>query len=107
MAKEALQEALKKLEQIVSELSAKDVHVDEGLEKFREGAELIKFCRAELKKSENEFSKLKSELNAEEDERAWRAYVILLHFDHVLLLDVFHTGYPQWWGCTLDMGTVP
>lgn len=68
MKKENVQEALKKLEKIVSDLSAKDVNVDEGLEKFREGAELIKFCRAELKKSENEFKKLKDELNAEEEE---------------------------------------
>jgi len=69
MKKENVQEALKKLEKIVSDLSAKDVNVDEGLEKFREGTELIKFCRTELKKSENEFKKLKDELNTEEEDR--------------------------------------
>jgi len=68
MKKENVQEALKKLEKIVSDLSVKDVNVDEGLEKFREGAELIKFCRAELKKSENEFKKLKDELDVEQEE---------------------------------------
>ena len=36
------------------------------VQKFREGVELIKFCRGELKGAENEFQKLKKELETEE-----------------------------------------
>lgn len=61
-----LQNALKQLEVIVDELSNKDVDVEQGLKKFKDGVELIKFCRSQLKQSENEFKKLKMEL--EEDE---------------------------------------
>jgi exodeoxyribonuclease VII small subunit len=61
--KENLQGALKDLEKIVDDLGKKDVDVEEGLQKFKEGVDLIKFCREQLKKSENEFKKLKQELD--------------------------------------------
>jgi len=70
MAKEEknLQSALQQLEKIVEDLSGKDVDVEAGLEKFKEGVSLIKFCRGQLQKAENEFEKLKGELDMEENE---------------------------------------
>lgn len=70
MAKEEknLQSALKQLEKIVEDLSGRDVDVEAGLDKFKEGVALIKFCRGQLQKAENEFEKLKSELDIEKDE---------------------------------------
>ncbi len=63
-----LQSSLKQLEKIVEDLSGKDIDVEAGLEKFKEGVSLIKFCREQLQKAENEFEKLKSELDVEESE---------------------------------------
>lgn len=63
-----LQSALKQLEKIVEDLSGKDVDVEAGLEKFKEGVSLIKFCRGQLQNAENEFEKLKGELDIEESE---------------------------------------
>lgn len=66
--KENLQSALQQLEKIVEDLSKKDVNVEAGLEKFKEGVALIKICRGQLQKAENEFKKLKSELDIKENE---------------------------------------
>lgn len=60
--KEKLKTALQKLEKIVEDLNKKDIDVEQGLEKFREGVELIKYCRSQLQKAENEFIQLKNEL---------------------------------------------
>ncbi|OHA62940.1 MAG: exodeoxyribonuclease VII small subunit [Candidatus Wildermuthbacteria bacterium RIFCSPHIGHO2_01_FULL_45_20] len=65
--KQTLQEALEKLEIIVNDLGKKDVDVEAGLEHFREGVSLIKFCRQQLKSAENEFIKLKEELEVEKE----------------------------------------
>ena len=65
-----LEEAIKKLEKIVGELNSDQIDVENGLAKFREGVELIKFCRGELGKAENEFQKLKSELEPEPNEES-------------------------------------
>lgn len=62
-----LQSSLQQLEKIVEDLSGKDVDVEAGLEKFKEGVALIKFCRGQLQKAENEFEKLKGELEIEEN----------------------------------------
>lgn len=62
-----LQSSIQQLEKIVEDLSGKDVDVEAGLEKFKEGVALIKFCRGQLQKAENEFEKLKSELEVEGD----------------------------------------
>lgn len=64
--KENLKDALQKLEKIVEDLSNKDVDVEIGLAKFKDGVALIKFCREQLKTAENEFKKLKNELETEE-----------------------------------------
>ncbi len=67
--KEKLKTALQKLEKIVEELNKKDIDIEQGLEKFREGVELIKFCRGQLQKAENEFIQLKQELEQEDEEQ--------------------------------------
>ncbi|MCX7705263.1 MAG: exodeoxyribonuclease VII small subunit [bacterium] len=66
--KERLKTALQRLEKIVEELNRKDIDVEQGLEKFREGVELIKFCRSQLQKAENEFIQLKNELEQQYQE---------------------------------------
>ena len=68
--KQNLQEALKKLEQLVKELEQKDVDVEAGLAKFKEGVGLVKLCQGQLHEAENEFKKLKAELEAEDEEPA-------------------------------------
>ena len=65
--KQSLQDALKRLEEIVKELEGKDVDVGVGMEKYREGVELVKFCQKELGEAENEFKKLKKELEEESE----------------------------------------
>lgn len=71
--KDDLKNALRELEKIVEDLGKKDVDVEEGLTKFKEGVELIQFCRSQLKKSENEFKKLKSELDNDAEETSARS----------------------------------
>ena len=63
-----LENALQQLEEIVDNLSNKEVDVESGLEKFKEGVTLIKFCRGQLQKAENEFEKLKGEIEVEDNE---------------------------------------
>ncbi len=67
--KEKLKTALQKLEKIVEDLNRKDIDVEQGLEKFREGVELIKFCRSQLQKAENEFIQLKKDLEQGEEQQ--------------------------------------
>lgn len=66
--KKDLKSSLERLEKIAAELSRNDVDVEKGLEKFKEGVALIKSCRSQLKQAENEFIKLKEELEVEETE---------------------------------------
>ncbi|TSC73506.1 MAG: hypothetical protein G01um101470_51 [Parcubacteria group bacterium Gr01-1014_70] len=49
----------------MEELSARDVDVEEGLKKFKEGVELVKQCRSQLGEAENAFKKLQAELDAD------------------------------------------
>ena len=63
--KQSIEQSLKRLEKIVEELNARDVDVEEGLKKFKEGVELVKFCRARLGEAENEFKKLQTELDTD------------------------------------------
>jgi exodeoxyribonuclease VII small subunit len=72
MSKESqnLQTALKRLEAIVDDLNKKDIDVEQGLKKFKEGVELIKLCRGQLQRAENDFKQLKAELDAPGGENA-------------------------------------
>lgn len=60
--KMTIQQALQDLEKIVETLGSKDLDVDQGIEKFKQGVALITFCRSQLKHAENEFQSLKKEL---------------------------------------------
>ncbi|MFZ2414526.1 MAG: exodeoxyribonuclease VII small subunit [Minisyncoccia bacterium] len=57
-----LKDALSKLDALVSELNNQDVDLEAGLEKFKEGVEIIKFCREQITKAENTFKSLNQEL---------------------------------------------
>ncbi len=59
--------SLKKLEEIVEWFDQqKEVDVEKGLEKVRQGVELIKYCRSRLAKVKNEFEEVKEELEKDE-----------------------------------------
>jgi exodeoxyribonuclease VII small subunit len=58
-----LKDALSKLDVLVSELNNQDVDLEAGLEKFKEGIEIIKFCREQITKAENTFKSLNQELD--------------------------------------------
>lgn len=66
--KQDLKSALQQLEKLVNELSSDDVDVEVGLKKFKQGAELITFCRSQLRQAENEFKKLKHTLETDEND---------------------------------------
>ena len=57
-----LKDALSKLDVLVAELNNQDVDLEAGLEKFKEGVEIIKFCREQITKAENTFKSLNQEL---------------------------------------------
>ncbi|HEY4510292.1 MAG TPA: exodeoxyribonuclease VII small subunit [Candidatus Paceibacterota bacterium] len=58
-----------KLEAIVKWFeSQRDVDVEEGLKKVKEGAVLIKELRGKLKHAENEFREVKASLKEDEDD---------------------------------------
>ena len=68
-SKEKISDSLKKLETIARWFDMqKEVDVEEGLKKVREGAGLIKELKSKLKKVENEFKEIKKELEVEEDD---------------------------------------
>lgn len=64
--KKNIGESLDKLEQIVSWFDEQEqVRVEEGLEKVKQGAVLVKELRSRLKAVENEFKEVKRELEEE------------------------------------------
>ena len=66
MEKINLSESLKKLEAISRWFDEQDeVDVEKGLEKVKEGVQLIKASRERLKEVENEFEDVKKELEGE------------------------------------------
>lgn len=59
---------LKRLEEVAHWFDAqKEIDVEEGLKKVKEGAALIKILKQKLAKVENEFREVKKELEVEED----------------------------------------
>ena len=60
--KQSVEQSLKRLEKIIEELNARDVDVEEGVKKFKEGVELVKLCRERLGEAENEFKKLQTSI---------------------------------------------
>jgi exonuclease VII small subunit len=65
-ARTDLTETLKKLRTIAQWFeSQEEVDVEKGIEKIKEGAELIRAGRTRLKELENEFEELKKKLDEE------------------------------------------
>jgi exodeoxyribonuclease VII small subunit len=54
-------QSIQKLEAINTWFQNEDFNLDEGLDKLKEGKELIKKARARLREAENEFVKIKKE----------------------------------------------
>jgi exonuclease VII small subunit len=66
MDKNKLEDSLKKLEEIIEWFDKqKEVDVEAGLERVKEGVALIKTSRERLQKLENEFEEAKKELEEE------------------------------------------
>ncbi|MBL8030969.1 MAG: exodeoxyribonuclease VII small subunit [Candidatus Doudnabacteria bacterium] len=64
---QSINEQLGQLEAIVKWFeSQKEVDVEKGLEKMKEGAVLIKALKSRLKEVENEFEEIKKDLDDEE-----------------------------------------
>lgn len=69
MEKTNLSESLKKLEEITEWFdNQREVDVEKGLEKVKEGVQLIKASRERLKEVENEFEDVKKELEGNLEE---------------------------------------
>lgn len=69
MTKNTLRDSLKKLKDIVSWFDQQEeIDVEMGLEKIKEGASLIKESKKQLKELENEFEKVKANLDEENEE---------------------------------------
>ena len=61
-----LKDSLKKLTDIVSWFEKQEeVDVEAGLEKVKEGAELVKVCKKRLSEIENEFEQIQRDVNQE------------------------------------------
>jgi len=56
--KPSFEEAIEKLEQIVSGIESGEVSLEESIEKYAEGMKLIKSCREILDKAENKIKVL-------------------------------------------------
>ena len=66
MEKNKLKDSLKKIRDIIDWFDRQEeVDVEIGLEKVKEGAELIKESKIRLKKIENEFEEVKKEIGEE------------------------------------------
>jgi len=64
--KGTLGESLGRLEGIVAWFEGRrEVDVEEGLSKVKEGAALVKVCREKLREAENEFEVVRKELEEE------------------------------------------
>src|SRR5687767_2763320 len=57
--------SIKELEEINTWFQNEDFNLDEGLQKLKEGKDLIKKCRSRLEEVENEFVKIKHEFAEE------------------------------------------
>jgi hypothetical protein len=66
MEKQELSNVLKKVQGIIDWFEAQEeVDIEKGLEKVKEGAQLLKVSRKRLKELENEFEVVKRELEQE------------------------------------------
>jgi exodeoxyribonuclease VII small subunit len=59
--------SIKELEQINAWFQQEDIDLDEGLAKLKEGQKLIANCRKRLRDVENEFVKIKADIEKESE----------------------------------------
>ncbi len=60
--------AYEKIEEINEWFQGEDIDLDQALEKYKEGMELIEKCRERLKQTENKFEDIKSKYVFSEEE---------------------------------------
>ncbi len=58
MKKKSFEEALERIEEIASSLEEEGLPLKGKIERFKEGAELLKFCDKELKEAEMSIQKI-------------------------------------------------
>lgn len=63
-------DAFNELQQIVSDIEAGDVNVDELAKKIKRASQLIAICKAKLVSSEEEVDQLLAQLQARDEEEA-------------------------------------
>ena len=61
MAKKTFEQAMKRLEKIVSDLEGGDLSLENSLEFFEEGMNLVKFCSEKLEEAEHKVTMLVKE----------------------------------------------
>lgn len=66
MAKENFESNLINLEKIVSELESGNLSLEESLEKYKKGIELVKKCNIIIENAEKEVQKLTEEIKTNE-----------------------------------------
>lgn len=59
----SFESALKRLEDIVSELEAGDIPLEESIKVFEEGNKLVTFCLSKLEAAEKQIMKLSKDVN--------------------------------------------
>ncbi len=62
--KKSFEESMKQIDEIVDKLEHSELEFDQTLELYKEGQDLLKFCKKKLKSVENKLI----ELNKEQDE---------------------------------------
>lgn len=63
MTQKTFEEALQRLEEIVSKLENGDISLEESIKIFQEGVELTKFCKQKLNTVETQLKKLVKDEN--------------------------------------------
>lgn len=58
MAKKTFEQSMKQLEQIVTELEAGELPLEQAIKKFEEGMELSRFCSQKLEETERKITLL-------------------------------------------------
>lgn len=68
-----LEEAMKRLEEVLESLSHNSIKLDEALELYEEGVSLVKYCTQKLEAAERKISVLKADADGEIKEEPFAA----------------------------------
>ncbi|MDP8232074.1 MAG: exodeoxyribonuclease VII small subunit [Candidatus Zophobacter franzmannii] len=63
-----LEKALQRIEEIVEKLESGDLELEETIQYFKEGTELVKFCTSKIDNLETKITQLTSQLGSVEKE---------------------------------------